>query len=107
MKFFYRQHGNLTKHVKAWKVYDKMPDNMPAVFRKSKLICYDSVDIECSMSGVAKVETHEHSMTDAETIKKRLTDCIEISEEKFNSIYNRCENLKNEIKQVIEDEDIM
>lgn len=107
MKFYFRKHGWLAKHIQAWKVYDKMPDDMPEVFKKSTLVCYDNVDIEYSMSGVAKVETHEHSMTDAETIKKRLTECVEISEEKFNSLYIKCTNLKNEIKQAIEDEDSM
>lgn len=107
MKFYYRKHGCLTKHVQAWKIYDVMPNTMPEVFRNSKLVCYDSVDIEYSMSGVAKVETYEHSMTDAETINKRIAECVEISEEKFNDLYNRCTKLKNNIKQVIEDEDSM
>ena len=105
MKFYIRNHKYLTKHVQAWKVYDKMPDNMPEVFKKSKLICYDSVELECSMSGSAEVKVNNHSMTDSEGLKKDLLGCVEISEEKFNDLYNRCTNLKNDIKQAIEDED--
>ena len=107
MKYYFRKHSHLTKHIQAWKVYDKMPDDMPEVFKKSKLICFDSVELECSMSGSAEVTVNNHSMTDSEGLKKDLFGCVEISEEKFNSLYIKCTNLKNEIKQAIEDEDSM
>ena len=107
MKYFYRKHGYLTKTIEAWKVYDKMPDDMPEVFKKSKLVCFDSIKLECSMSGLAKIVVYNHAMTGTKEMEKYLLESIEISEEKFNDLYNRCTELKNEIKQVIEDEDSM
>lgn len=107
MKFFFRKHGTLIKTVEAWKVYDVMPEDMPEVFKKSKLMCYDAVKLEYSMSGLAEVNIHVHSMTDREGMKKHLLECVEISEEKFNRLYNKCTNLKNDIKQAIEDKDSM
>lgn len=107
MKFFYRKYGALIETVEAWKVYDVMPEEVPEGFRKSKLICFDSVKLEHTMSGYAKIEAYKHSMTDREGIEKYLLGCIEISEEKFNELYNKCVKLKNDIKQAIEDEDSM
>ena len=107
MKFYFRRHGTLAKTIEAWKVYDVMPDDMPKAFKKSKLVCYDEVELKYSMSGASEANVHMHSMTDSENMKKHLFSSVEISEEKFNCLYIKCANLKNAIKQAIEDEDNM
>lgn len=106
MKFYYRKHGVLGKVVHAMKVYDKMPESLPAAFRNSKLVCFDEIKVNYSLEGHAEVSVHEHTLTDKESLDKRLKFMVEIQEEKFNDLYNRCATFIDDIKDFT-DEDIM
>ena len=86
MKFYIRKEELPSKKVHMYKVYDKMPEDIPEVFRKSRLIAFDEVTVEKSLDGRVTADIKRHSMTDGESLKNYLKDFEEIDEQTYETL---------------------
>ena len=82
----------------AYKVYDEIPEDVPDIFKKSKLVCFDEVKLSV-IAGHGVVQVNKHSFTDKKRMKVYLTGMDECSVEEFDNLYNRCEKLLKEMKE--------
>ena len=87
------------------KVYQKMPESIPEVFRKGTLVAYDLARITKNRFAPKYCEVHyqEHTMTGQETIDKMLKwQCVEITEEEYNKSVSEIRRLIQEIEPVFD-----
>ena len=103
-KCYIKKSGIFTKKIKAYKVYDEKPESLPETFKKSRLVCFDEIEMKYSLSGKASAEIHNHSLTDVQNMGRHVEGYDEISEEKFDELYNRCKNVIDITKAVVNDE---
>lgn len=102
MKYFKNERMIPERGLHLYKVYDKMPESMPECFKKSKLICFDEVKVEHPLlSTTYTVSIKQHSMTDKEYLDKKLWGFVEISEEEYDSLYNRCARLTEAFEEIV------
>ena len=90
------------------KVYDDKNDlELPEIFKKSKLVCYDKISIECRFNSIRKISVEKKSLTSEEELQNiiNLYKATEIYDFEYNSMTNliisqaeRTEDIFNEIK---------
>ena len=102
MPNFYRK--DIGKRKKEfYKVYDKMPDSIPEVFRKSKLIAYDKCSISCNPIAPVDYEVRwsEHTMTGQKEIEEMFKyQTTEITEKEFENAMRIVKDLAKDIKDI-------
>lgn len=102
-KFYRKDIGKRKKEF--YKVYDNMPESVPEVFRKSKLIAYDVCSISCNPIAPIDYEVRwaEHTMTgqkEIEALFKYDFQVTEINEEEFENAMRIIKNLAKDIKGI-------
>lgn len=99
MEKFYRK--DIGKRKKEFiKIYDKMPTEIPEVFRKGTLIAYDKAIITKNpfLPKCSELEYAEHTMTGQEEIDKMIKwQCVEITEEEYE---NAIKLIKKELENI-------
>ena len=99
---FYRK--DIGKRKKEFiKIYDKMPTELPEVFRKGTLIAYDKAQITKYPFLPKHCEVHyeEHTMTGQEDIDKMIKwQCTEITEEEYNKAVEKIKELISNIETI-------
>ena len=97
------------------KVYDDKNDlELPDIFKKSKLVCYDKISIECMFNSSKNISIEKKSLTTEEELNRNLElyKATEIYDFEYNSMTNliikqakRTEDIFNEIKANLRNSD--
>lgn len=97
------------------KVYDDKSElDLPELFTKSKLVCYDKISIECIFNSHKNIIVENKSLTTEEELKDNLDwyKATEIYDFEYNSMTNliiaqaeRTEDIFNEIKANLRNSD--
>ena len=97
------------------KVYDDKNDlELPELFKKSKLVCYDKISIECMFNSSKNINIEKKSLTTEEELNRNLElyKATEIYDFEYNSMTNliiaqaeRTEDIFNEIKANLRNSD--
>lgn len=87
------------------KVYEKMPDSIPDIFKKGALVAYDLARISKNRFAPKHCEVHyqKHTMTDHKNIDDMLKwQCTEITEEEYDKAVLLIKEKIKEVEEIFE-----
>ena len=100
---YYKYCSKITGEIKAYAIYEVMPESVPEVFQKSKMVCFDEVNIKDShFSGPSSASVNHHSFTDKENIELKIKfNTVEITDEEFHRIEESAQKIRDLIKETV------